>query len=80
MERALRLRRVGVDDVLTGTRLDRDHSHRVGDDVMQLAGDAQALLRRRIPRLFLPFALDRCSLDLRAQRCEAGASGSSRRS
>jgi hypothetical protein len=48
------LRRVS-DLVGSGLGLDGDHRHVVGDDVMQLAGDALALLEQRALALVAPF-------------------------
>ena len=48
---------VGVQHQPSRPGLDPDHAQAVGHDVVQLAGDPQALLDRRLPGLLLPFAL-----------------------
>ena len=57
LEGARRAVRV-VDEVRPGTRLDDDHADAVRDDVVQLARDPSALLRRPPLRLLLPLALE----------------------
>ena len=53
----LGLGRVGIDDVRADARLQRDHAERVPDDVVQLLGDAQALVGHGAAGLLEPRAL-----------------------
>ena len=47
-----------VDDVMADPRLDRDHAHGVGDDVVKLTGNAQSLLDDGPAYPLLPLHLD----------------------
>ena len=61
LDRANRLQRplgIGAQYLLGGAGLDDHHSERVGDHVVQLAGDAAALGLDREARLLLPFLLE----------------------
>ena len=60
---------VGADQA-AGAGLDGDHAHRVGEDVVQLAGDAQPFLGDRPPgSLFsFPFQVRRSLLELGDQQ------------
>ena len=66
LEDALGLGGLAVDDVGADARLHRHHAHGVGDDVVQLPGDAQALLGHRPPGRLdpLPLLLRRPQLQL----------------
>ena len=59
-------RRVGVvgADEAAGSGLHGDHAHRVGQDVVQLAGDAQPLLGDGSPGLLLALSLQVGGADL----------------
>ena len=50
--------RLGVDHVVADGGLHGDHAHRVRDDVVQFAGDAQTLLGHGPARLFLALAFE----------------------
>ena len=59
---------VGVEDDPRGARLHAHHRHVVGDDVVQLAGDAHPIQRHRLRRgdLALPLELGRALLERRS--------------
>ena len=59
LERLLRLGRVRVDHVRADAGLHRDHTHRVGDDVVQLLRDAQALVGDGALGFLVALALER---------------------
>ena len=64
--------RLGLEHALRSARLDHDHVQRVPDHVVQLPGDARALIGHGLSRPHLALALEQARPLLDDARCTPG--------